>query len=90
MMVGDMIRMIKQTDGIVLTASHTLEREACLAIAKNATLWDIGIQLSPRAWGHDATLADETVRTFLEKQAPKSVLFVCFGYDKLFYPWSPV
>ncbi|MCJ1438144.1 hypothetical protein MMC27_007531 [Xylographa pallens] len=83
-MLCEMVKLAQNTDGVVVPSSHCLEEAVLNACAQFATIYAIGIQLTPRGWGTDARVQDDTIRSFLDKHPRHSVLFISFG--SMFFP----
>jgi hypothetical protein len=80
-MLCDMLDLCKNADAIVVASSHAVEHDALEACKRFKKIYEVGVLLQPRGWEKGtATLTDEHQRAFLDKQKPKTVLYISFGY----------
>lgn len=83
----------QMADGVLATTSHALESAAINACEAFCNMIPTGIAISNRAWTGSA-LEEGSVKTFMDKQAEKSVLVISFGcalplVPFLLAPYSP-
>lgn len=79
MMVAEMIKLGKAVDGIIVTTSEVLEAASIEACREFQDIYAVGIQVAARGWGQDLAVKNEGIRTFLDKNRKKSVLYISFG-----------
>ncbi|MCJ1391936.1 hypothetical protein MMC18_004803 [Xylographa bjoerkii] len=78
-MLCEMVKLARNTDGIIVPSSNCLEEAVLIACNEFAKIHAVGIQLAPRGWSTSTRIEDDTIRTFLDKHPPQSVLFISFG-----------
>ncbi|MCJ1398745.1 hypothetical protein MMC11_001946 [Xylographa trunciseda] len=83
-MLGEMVKLAKNTDGIIVPSSFCLEEAVLAACAQLAKIHAVGIQIAPRGWSTSTRVQEDTIRTFLDKHPPYSVLYISFG--SMFFP----
>ncbi len=78
-MLCEMVKLSKNTDGVIIASSETIEEAALTACNKFTHIYPVGIQLAPRAWDRGLSIDDRTIRTFLDQHDRHAVLFISFG-----------
>lgn len=83
-MLCEMVKLSKNTNGVVVASSEAMEEAALSACQGFACIYPVGIQLAPRGWGKGLLIADDTIRNFLDRYDRHNVLFISFGLSLLF------
>lgn len=78
--VARMVDLTQAVDGIINSSSRALENAAIEDCNRFRPMYPIGMQVSPRGWGKDSRIADDSIRAFLDSQTTNSVLYIAFGY----------
>ena len=79
MMVAEMIKLGKAVDGVIVTTSEVLEAASIEACREFQDIYAVGVQVAARGWGQDLVIDHEEIRSFLDKNLKKSVLYISFG-----------
>ncbi|MCJ1323030.1 hypothetical protein MMC15_008381 [Xylographa vitiligo] len=83
-MLYEMVKLAKNTDGVIVASSECLEEAVLTACSQFAKMYAVGIQLAPRGWSTKTRIQDDSIRSFLDKQSRHNVLFISFG--SMFFP----
>ncbi len=78
-MLCEMVKLSKNTNGVIIASSETIEEPALTACNEFTHIYPVGIQLAPRAWDKGLSIHDSMIRTFLGKLDRHAVLFISFG-----------
>src|ERR1700712_2499897 len=74
-----MVDLAKNTDGIICASSEAIEGEALKACGEIRKVYGVGLSVAPRGWNTELVLKDDTIKSFLDKFEPNSVMYTSFG-----------
>jgi len=86
LMLGEMVKLGKNTDGALLSSSYVLEGPVLEAWKQFGKPYAHGIQVAPFGWEKGYVIEDEKIRAFLDKHGKNEVLYISFGSH--FFPVS--
>jgi hypothetical protein len=78
-MLGEIVKLGKNTDGAIIPSSYFLEAAIFEAYKQFTKPYPHGIQVAPFGWEKGHLIKDEAIRTFLDKHEKNTVLYISFG-----------
>jgi len=78
-MMGEMVKLIKKVDGMLLSSSYVLEGPALEGFKQFTKPYPHGVQVAPHGWGKGHQIKNEDIRSFLDRNEKNTVLYISFG-----------